>query len=205
MPLNRTHKLVWIGTFATAAIVAITLAVTLPPMTSRSNDIDIGAAGPAVPHPVLPGSTGDDDNYSPDQDSPDQASPDKAWGQASPDKASPDQAFPDQASPDQVYHDLPPEISCPCFAASSLDSVITSVRDGSVTLNNGSCVETQYGKKISYAFGAHGYSEYHSWGVGTFGLDWTCQHADTIRPGLSDEEYNACKIIVDDACTELEM
>ena len=161
MLLSGKTKLVWIGTIATAAIVAITLGITLPPTTSISNEINIGTAR----------STGSDNID----------------------------------SPGEAYYDLPPEISCPCFAASSLDSVITSVRDGSVTLNNGSCVETKYGKKISYTFDAQGYSEYGSWGVGTFDLDWTCQHADTIRPGLSDEEYNACKTIVDDACTELEM
>ena len=98
---------------------------------------------------------------------------------------------------------LAPKISCPCFAASSLDSVITAVLDGSLTLNADSCAETENGRTISYT--VQEYYEYHSWGVGTFGSELSCQHADTIRPGISDEEYNACKTIVDDGCTKLEM
>ena len=46
MPLSRKAKLVWIGTIATAAIVAITLGITLSP-SSRSTEIAKGTSGSA--------------------------------------------------------------------------------------------------------------------------------------------------------------
>jgi len=256
MLLSRKAKLVWIGTIATAAIVAITLGITLSP-SSRSNEIAQGTSGSAgsiddtTTGDVCPCFNGDDF----DSAVTDITSGDPAFAFASTSSCTGEDSDGIKYSRDghllgfsvekgylmctnmDMVHSiaqdeatacatlivdkcaehkddldavavvapdvLAPKISCPCFAASSLDSVITAVLDGSLTLNADSCAETENGRTISYT--VQEYYEYHSWGVGTFGSELSCQHADTIRPGISDEEYNACKTIVDDGCTKLEM
>lgn len=90
--------------------------------------------------------------------------------------------------------------TCPsqCFDSNSLDSVVASVLDGSLIVDT-SCDSASENVYISY--GIQG--KYYAWGASSYSGELTCQHHDTMHLLESQDEWDACRAIVDSACAQI--
>jgi len=93
--------------------------------------------------------------------------------------------------------------TCRCFDSNSLLSVVESVIDNSQILHSGSCDSNSANMYISYSIQAGDYPEAYAWGASTYNGELTCTHHDALQALKLQDEWDACKAIVDSACAQI--
>jgi len=93
--------------------------------------------------------------------------------------------------------------TCRCFDSNSLLSVVESVIDNSQILHSGSCDSNSTNMYISYSIQAGDYPEAYAWGASTYNGELTCTHHDALQSLKLQDEWDACKAIVDSACAQI--